>query len=132
MFFGGNKPKFWFILTGRFTFDRRYTWSLYIPHTGFTGSANSSTDGSLVKGFSGYDKVFAILQKYILNDFAISSSLHKVTPLSIKSIEKRGFTGCQKFLLVAILLIFIITKYSEAAVQRCSRNMQQIYRRTPM
>ena len=120
MFFGGNKPKFWFILTGHFTFDRPYTWALYIPRTGFTGSANSSTDGSLMKEFSGYDKFFAILQKYILNVFAISSSLHKVTPLSIKSIEKRGFTGCQKFLLVAILLIFIITKYSEAAVQRCS------------
>ena len=38
----------------------------------------------LMEGFSCTDKFFAILEKYILNVSAISSSLNKVTPISIK------------------------------------------------
>ena len=60
-----------------------------------------------------------MLQKYLLNVSAISSSLDKVTGLLIELIvslwftlsEERGFTVCQNFLLSALLLIFIFAKY---------------------
>ena len=41
-------------------------------------------NGSLMEGFSGNDRFFAILQKYLLNVSAISSSLDKVTLSSTK------------------------------------------------
>ena len=46
-----------------------------------TGSVKSSTDGSLIEGPSDNDKVLAMLQKYLMNVSAISSSLDKVTSL---------------------------------------------------
>ena len=64
----------------------RYTWSLYFSNAGFTGSASSSMDGSLIKRFSSNGKFFAILQKHILNVFGISSLLNKFTLLWIKFI----------------------------------------------
>ena len=79
--------------------------------SGITGSVKSSAEGSLIEGLSGSDMFLAMLQKYLLNVSAISSSLDKVTSLSIKFIvslwfilsEKRGLTVCQNFLLSAIL-----------------------------
>ena len=44
------------------------------------------TDGSLIVGFPDNDKILAMLQKYLSNVSAISSSLGKATSLSIKFI----------------------------------------------
>ena len=46
----------------------------------------SITRSSLIEGFSGNDKFLSMLQKHLLDVFAISSSLDQVTPLSIKFI----------------------------------------------
>ena len=86
----------------------------------FAGSAKGSTDNSLMEGFSGNNKFLAMLQKYLLNDSQISSSLDKVTRLSITFVVysqlnllgKTYFTVCQNFLLSTIMLIFIFAKYS--------------------
>ena len=44
------------------------------------------TGGSLIEGFSDNDKILAMVQKYLLSVSTISSSLDKVTSLSIKFI----------------------------------------------
>ena len=87
---------------------------LLYKQSGITGSVKSSAEGSLIEGLSGSDMFLAMLQKYLLNVSAISSSLDKVTSLSIKFIaslwfilsEKRGFTVCQN-LLSAIVDFYI-------------------------
>ena len=58
-----------------------FGWSLYFSNASVTGSVKSSTDGSLIEGFSGNYKFSAMLEKYLLNVFAISSSLDKVNTL---------------------------------------------------
>ena len=97
-----------------FLIDVMLGWSLYFSNASITESVKSSTDGFLIEGLSGSDKFLAMVQKYLLNVSTISSSLDKVTSLSIEFLyvkicnfnlvsiwfilsEKRGFTVCQNF-----------------------------------
>ena len=59
---------------------------IFFFRVSFTGSLESSTGGSLMKGLSGKDNFLGMLQIYLLNVSAISSSLDIATSLSIKFI----------------------------------------------
>ena len=53
----------------------------------FAASVNRSTDGSLMEVFSVNDTFFGILQNYLWNVSASSSSLDNIPPLQIKFIQ---------------------------------------------
>ena len=69
-----------------FLIDAMLGWSLCFSNASITESVKSSADVSLIEGLSGSDKFLVMLQKYLLNVSAISSSLDEVTSLSIKFI----------------------------------------------